>query len=44
MTINHPGMDTNDLYLHDQGADAVTHRYSVQTKEGGVLFLWELYT
>lgn len=29
-----------ELILHDQGADAVSDRYSVQTPEGGILFLF----
>lgn len=30
----------DDLFLHDQKGDTVDTRYSVQTDEGGVLFLF----
>ncbi len=32
---------TTKLILHDQRGDTITHRYSVQTEEGGVLFLFD---
>lgn len=32
---------TTKLVLHDQRSDTITHRYSVQTEEGGVLFLFD---
>lgn len=38
--ISPPEPTEGDLLLHDQKGDAVDTRYSVQTPEGGILFLF----